>query len=255
MSRLQHPSHIISNRDVSHAPKVSPYAPNGLDCSVYIKDPATECVIPEISETITVSSPTRVVAGQTFDCKLAKYQHVDTSCNLEVEQGASSAVFILEEGATLMNCFLGFSQESVHCPGECKIQNSHWLQVCDDAMMFHQPKGVSTISGCSFSNAGNKAVQFNGAGNINIENTCFYNVDIGYRSCGTGCTGASSEARSVSFKDIQIRGVNTLAGFNHKAGDTVTIGSTTGSPAKVMCKDKAQQVAAGKLPVGCTISS
>lgn len=228
---------------------VLPYAPDGLDTTVYKADLTTECSIPSISKTITVSSPTTVAAGETFDCQFAKYQHTDTSCDLETEKGNKYAVFLLEDGATLKNCFLGYSQESVHCKGSCTVENSHWLQLCDDGIMFHMDSGEATVSGCSFSNAGNKALQFNGGGTINVNDVCFYNVDIGYRSCGSGCR--SSAARAVIFNNIELKGVNTLAGFNHADGDTVDIRSYSGKPAKVMCQDK--EDTSSSVPAGCTI--
>lgn len=91
---------------------VQPYAPNGDDATVMQSDPKTTCQVPSIRSTIMVSTPKRVSAGQTFDCGFDKYQQEDTTCNLNSEKGNQYAVFLLEEGATLQNCFLGFSQES-----------------------------------------------------------------------------------------------------------------------------------------------
>lgn len=97
-----HPSHR----------RVEPWAPNGVDATVMQSKPKTTCQIPSIRNTIHVSSPITIPAGHTFDCAFDKYQHEDTSCNLDIERGNQYAVFLLEEGATLKNCFLGFSQES-----------------------------------------------------------------------------------------------------------------------------------------------
>ncbi|KAH9813618.1 pectate lyase, partial [Melampsora americana] len=177
---------------------------------------------PSISKTISVSTPTTVAAGETFDCQFAKYQHTDTSCNLDSERGNTDAVFLLEEGATLKNCILGYSQESVHCKGSCTVENSHWIEICDDAINFQMKSGEATVSGCSFANAGNKALQFNGGGTLNVENSCFSNVDIGYRSCGNCKT---TTARAAVFKNIELKGVKVLAGYNHANGDTVDIQS------------------------------
>lgn len=62
-------------------------------------------------------------------------------------------------------------------------------------------------------------------------------VILAVRSCGSnGCK--SNAARAVVFRDIEIKGVTTLAGFSHERGDTVDIESYSGSPAKNMCQDK-----------------
>lgn len=112
MSSYQHARLSRRHRTVLNPRKVLPFAPNGIDASQYDSSLTTECKIPEISETIKVTGPTTVPAGEVFDCKFAKYQYDDTSCELERELGNKYAVFNLEEGATLKNCFLGFSQES-----------------------------------------------------------------------------------------------------------------------------------------------
>lgn len=247
-------AHKLSHKKRIHSlnrRKVLPYAPDGLDTTHYDESLTTECSVPSISKTITVSSPTTVAAGETFDCQLAKYQHTDTSCDLESEKGNAYAVFLLEEGATLKNCFLGYSQESVHCKGSCTVENCHWLELCDDGIMFHMDSGEATVTGCSFSNAGNKALQFNGGGTVNVDDVCFYNVDIAYRSCGSGCR--SSAKRAVIFNNVELKGVTTLAGFNHADGDTVDIRSYSGQPAKAMCQDKAASTSGDSVPPGCTI--
>lgn len=96
----------------SYKAPVQPTAPNGLDCSKYYSNLSTKCTVPQVAQTIKISSPTTVAAGETFDCKLAKYQHTDTTCDLDKEKGHADAVFLLEDGATLKNCHLGYSQES-----------------------------------------------------------------------------------------------------------------------------------------------
>lgn len=231
--------------------KVIPNAPDGLDASKYNPDLTSDCNVPSISKTITVSTPTTVAAGETFDCQFAKYQHTDTSCNLDNEKGDQDAVFILEEGATLKNCILGFSQESVHCKGGCTVENSHWVEICDDAINFQMTSGEATVSGCSFANAGNKALQFNGGGTLNVNNACFSNVDIAYRSCGNCKT---TTKRAVVFDNVDIKGVKVLAGYNHADGDTVDINSYSGTAATTMCEAKDAGTSEGEVPPGCTIS-
>lgn len=101
------PTHTLSKRQT-----VQPFAPNGVDESVFQSNPKTDCKIPTLRSTISISSPKTIPAGTSFDCGLDKYQRTDHSCDLDVEKGNQDAVFLLEQGATLQNCFLGYSQES-----------------------------------------------------------------------------------------------------------------------------------------------
>lgn len=106
-------SSSASSRIVERKPPVNPKCPDGRDCSKFDQQAKTKCKnVPEATQTIQISKPTTVKAGQRFDCKLKRYQHVNKACNLDEEKGNKDAVFILEEGASLVNCILGFSQES-----------------------------------------------------------------------------------------------------------------------------------------------
>ncbi|KAG0152061.1 hypothetical protein CROQUDRAFT_719364 [Cronartium quercuum f. sp. fusiforme G11] len=241
--RVRHPTHFHKS--------VLPYAPNGDDETIYKKNPTTSCKVPEVVKTITISTPITVKAGQTFDCKYNKYQRDDHSCNLNVEKGHEAAIFILEEGASLRRCLLGYSQEGLYCMGGCDIIDCHWTQMCDEAITLKQTSGKSLVSQSSFSNGGNKVIQSDGGGSVTVEDSCFSNVDIVYRSCGgSGCT---NQKRDVVFNNIQLEGVNTLAGFNGKNGDTVNVVSYSGTAAKTMCEDKEAGTTTG-VPPGCTIS-
>ncbi|KAH9814502.1 pectate lyase-domain-containing protein [Melampsora americana] len=228
-----------------------PYAPDGLNAGVYQNTLKSTCKIPQVTKVITVDTPVEVAAGKTFDCKLAKYQRADKSCNLDRERGGDQAVFVLQEGATLKNCILGYSQESVYCRGTCQVENCHWLQICDEAIAFYMPSGQATVTGCSFSNAGNKALQFNGGGTVNVNNSCFNNVDIAYRSCGKKCSTAK---RAVVFTNNIIDGVNTFAGYNHQHGDTAHISGSSGKAIKYMCEAKDSGTPKGQTPPGCTLA-
>ncbi|KAH9814501.1 pectate lyase-domain-containing protein [Melampsora americana] len=226
---------------------VESFAPDGLDAAIYHSTLRTSCKTPSYTKVITLTKPITVAAGQTFDCKLVKYQRADRSCNLNVERGGDQAVFLLEEGAILKNCILGYSQESVYCLGTCRVENCHWLEICDEAIAFYMPSGQATVTGCSFSNAGNKALQFNGGGKVVVNDTCFSNVDIAYRSCGKRC---STSKRSVVFNNIVINGVNTLAGYNHRDGDTANIVSYSGKAKYFMCEVKDANTPKGQMPPG-----
>lgn len=63
----------------------------------------------------------------------------------------------------------------VHCRGSCRVENSHWLQICDEAISFHMKSGSATVSGCSFSNAGNKVSPSHM--NLYLESFMIRNID------------------------------------------------------------------------------
>lgn len=240
------------NSNLSQHPRRNnpqPYAPNGLNAGVYQDRLRSSCKIPEFTNVITVNKPIKVEAGETFDCKFVKYQHEDKSCDLSVEKGKKKAVFILEDGATLKNCILGYSQESVNCRATCQVENCHWLQICDEAISFHMKTGQAKVSGCSFANAGNKALQFNGGGTVVVNDSCFNNVDIAYRSCGSKC---STSKRAVVFHNNIIDGVNTVAGYNSKHGDTAHISKSSGKAKQYECEAKDSDTPKGQIPPGCT---
>lgn len=54
------------------------------------------------------------------------------ACNTDDDTGSDSAVFILEDGATLSNVIIGANQlEGVHCKGACTLKNVWFRDVCE----------------------------------------------------------------------------------------------------------------------------
>lgn len=76
--------------------------------------------------------------------------------------------------------------EGVHCDGHCNLEFVWFEDVCEDAISIKNDKaGQQTwIVGGGAYHAGDKVVQHNGCGTVNIIN--FYVEDYGklYRSCG-----------------------------------------------------------------------
>ena len=53
-------------------------------------------------------------------------------CDTDADTGSDSAVFILENGATLSNVIIGKNQlEGVHCKGACTLKNVWFRDVCE----------------------------------------------------------------------------------------------------------------------------
>lgn len=61
-------------------------------------------------------------------------------CDTDADTGSSSAVFILENGATLSNVIIGANQlEGVHCKAACTLINVWFRDVCEGMRCF-EPK-------------------------------------------------------------------------------------------------------------------
>jgi pectate lyase len=53
-------------------------------------------------------------------------------CNTDDDTGSSSAVFILENGASISNVIIGVRQlEGIHCRGACTLTNVWFRDVCE----------------------------------------------------------------------------------------------------------------------------
>jgi pectate lyase len=53
-------------------------------------------------------------------------------CDTDADTGSDSAVFILENGASLSNVIIGENQlEGVHCKGSCTLTNVWFRKVCE----------------------------------------------------------------------------------------------------------------------------
>ena len=57
-------------------------------------------------------------------------------CDTDADTGSDSAVFILENGASLSNVIIGVNQlEGVHCKGACTLKNVWFRGVCEGESM------------------------------------------------------------------------------------------------------------------------
>lgn len=53
-------------------------------------------------------------------------------CDTDADTGSDSAVFILENGASLSNVIIGPNQlEGIHCKGACTLTNVWFRDVCE----------------------------------------------------------------------------------------------------------------------------
>ncbi|KAL5313320.1 hypothetical protein ACEPPN_019053 [Leptodophora sp. 'Broadleaf-Isolate-01'] len=172
--------------------------------------------VPVATSTKTNSKVITVAAGATFDGGWARYDRGSGAWGAD-------AVFLLKSGAILKNVIIGKNQaEGVHCDGPCTLQFVWFEDVCEDAITVKNDKAGqhSWIIGGGAYKAGDKVVQHNGCGTVNIIN--FYVNDYGklYRSCGN-CS--SQCKRNVYIEGTTAVNGGELAGINSNYGDTATL--------------------------------
>ncbi|RYP05526.1 hypothetical protein DL765_009815 [Monosporascus sp. GIB2] len=154
------------------------------------------------------------------------------ACDTDAETGSDSAVFILENGASISNVIIGKNAlEGVHCRGACTLTNVWFRDVCEDAISALGTGNV-LISGGGAQEAKDKVVQHNGRGTVTIRDYTVVNAGKLYRSCGD-CTN-NGGPRHVVVQNVRVRGMTSdLVGINSNYGDTATISGSCGVSKKV----------------------
>ena len=154
------------------------------------------------------------------------------NCDTDADTGSDSAVFILNDGATISNVIIGARQlEGIHCKGSCTLRNVWFRDVCEDAVSA-LGNGNVLWQGGGANSASDKVVQHNGRGTVTIKDTTFVGVGKVYRSCGD-CTN-NGGPRNVVIDNIRVNGVTSdLVGINSNYGDTASISNSCGVSKKV----------------------
>ncbi|RMY67834.1 hypothetical protein D0863_07528 [Hortaea werneckii] len=191
--------------------------PAALACNGY------EGGVPEATDHVSSGSVIEVPAGEVYDGEWKRYDRGSGACSGQSEGAWEDAVFYLHEGATLQNVIIGKDQaEGVHCTGHCTLKFVWFEDVCEDAISIKNDAAGSNsyIIGGGAYHAGDKVIQHNGCGTVNIIN--YYVEDYGkvYRSCGN-CD--SQCTRSVNISGTTAYGGDELAGINEAFGDSATL--------------------------------
>jgi hypothetical protein len=100
-----------------------------------------------VGSIVSLASPS-VITG-TKDMGNKEYDR-GRACDTDADTGSDSAVFILENGATLSNVIIGTNQlEGVHCKGACTLKNVWFRDVCEgECIVFVRADEVLTRDRC-----------------------------------------------------------------------------------------------------------
>ncbi|CZR65910.1 related to pectate lyase [Phialocephala subalpina] len=186
-----------------------------------------------VGSIISLSSPMSISGSKDMGNK--EYDR-GRPCNSDKDTGSASAVFILENGATLSNVIIGADQlEGVHCKGACTLKNVWFRDVCEDAISL-LGNGDVLIQGGGAANAKDKVVQHNGKGTVTIKDYTVQAVGKVYRSCGN-CS-KNGGPRKVVISGLKANGVTAdVVGINSNYGDTATISGSCGKSVKHVCQE------------------
>jgi pectate lyase C len=130
-------------------------------------DPEPDAAIGEggtVSETIVVRS------GETFDGDNKRYvADPDTLGDGSQDEG-QQPVFILEDGARLINVVLGApAADGIHTQGDVTLENIVWEDVGEDALTIKE-SGTVVLNGGSATEAEDKIFQINAASTFRVSN-------------------------------------------------------------------------------------
>lgn len=121
-----------------------------------------------VGSIVSLASPSSISGNQ--DMGNREYDR-GRPCNSDDDTGSESAVFILQNGASLSNVIIGANAlEGVHCLGSCTLTNVWFRDVCEDAISI-LGSGNALIVGGGAQEAKDKVVQHNGAGTVTVRNS------------------------------------------------------------------------------------
>ncbi|KAF1915314.1 pectate lyase-domain-containing protein [Ampelomyces quisqualis] len=183
---------------------------------------------------VSLPSPSTITGNQDFGNK--EFDR-GRPCNSDDDTGSESAVFVLQNGASISNVIIGANAlEGVHCLGSCTLTNVWFRDVCEDAISI-LGTGDATIVGGGAQQAKDKVVQHNGAGTVTIKNYTVVGAGKLYRSCGDCTNNQAKSPRKVIVQNVRAFGITSdLIGINSNFGDTATISGSCGTT-KAVCTE------------------
>ncbi|KAH7394408.1 pectate lyase-domain-containing protein [Pyrenochaeta sp. MPI-SDFR-AT-0127] len=189
-----------------------------------------------VGEIVSLPAPSNITGSEDFGNK--EFDR-GRPCDSDADTGSDSAVFILNDGASISNVIIGANAlEGVHCLGSCTLTNVWFRDVCEDAVSV-LGTGNALIVGGGAQEAKDKVVQHNGAGTVTIRDYTVVNAGKLYRSCGDCTNNEQKSPRNVIVENVRAFGLTSdLVGINSNFGDTAIISGSCGTTKKVCAEYK-----------------
>lgn len=122
-----------------------------------------------VGSSTTVDSTIVVQSGETFDGECRRYI-ADSDLGDGSQAEGQDPVFVLEDGATLINVVLGFpAADGIHTEGDATLRNIVWEDIGEDALTI-EGGGTVTLDGGSATKGADKVFQINAASTFRLSN-------------------------------------------------------------------------------------
>ncbi|KAF7638185.1 hypothetical protein Mgra_00002412 [Meloidogyne graminicola] len=180
---------------------------------------------PSYTNTIILND-TKII-DKDFDCEYVRYVQNPKTMGKGDANEFQKPLFEVKNGATLKRCIISGNVgtkgavDGIHCTGSCTIKDCWNLQVGEDAitLISTNSNSVYNIIGGGAMNARGKVVQFDGAGQLNIDGFYIKNAQIGIRSCGN-CD--QQFTRKINVKNLKVENLQAgqfIVGVNKNYND------------------------------------
>uniref|UniRef100_A0A915DV49 Probable pectate lyase F n=1 Tax=Ditylenchus dipsaci TaxID=166011 RepID=A0A915DV49_9BILA len=118
----------------------------------------------------------KVAAGATFDGKGKCYTADKALGDGGVSEGQKPIIEVAD-GGTVNNVVFGKNAaDGIHCLGSCKIIDTWWTDVGEDAATFNGKDGKVSVQGGGAKNAHDKVFQHNGGGSVDVNGIKVTNI-------------------------------------------------------------------------------
>lgn len=189
--------------------------------SLFLQNYVFAVTWPTPRQTFTLEDPKPV--DKYLDCNYDRY--VPNVKNGKWGSGEYQLpVFNLASGATIERCIYS-GVDGIHCNGPCKVNDCWNEDIGEDSISLFGTDSSANfyINGGGARNGNGKAVQFDGAGTLHVDNFYIGNNYLGIRSCGN-CLQQYSRTMYVNRLTVEnleagqfIVGVNNNTNFKDKA--------------------------------------
>lgn len=129
----------------------------------------TRTACPQVGSSEVVQDTIVVESGETFDGGCKRYIAHSSLGDGSQDEG-QDPVFVLEDGARLINVVLGFpAADGIHTEGDARLENIVWEDVGEDALTI-KGQGEVVLDGGSSAKASDKVFQINAPSTFRLSN-------------------------------------------------------------------------------------